>query len=221
MINIDNIVCLSLDKRINNWDYIKTNIQFYFDKTPQMFLVGDGSLDLRYSHIDVNSLPPILPLTTNYGGWWKKSAYNCWLSHAKILTDFYNSNNETILMLEDDMFFEDDFEELWKLCYSKLDSLPWDMIYFGCFHCGKSKKITEHIYQLNGCGGFHAVLLKKIIAKKLLDFGPIGPMDDTTGRFIQKEHKCYTIYPSIITQRSGYSYVATHNINMPSRYNLS
>ena len=72
--------------------------------------------------------------------------------------------------------------------------------------------------KLHGSGGWHGVLLRKKIMEELVNAIPIGPYDWQMGEFYHNRYNCYGIYPSIISQKSGFSYVENSNLDKPSRY---
>ena len=109
--SINRAVCLTLDKRINLYDSIKDQASKYNIKT-EIFLCGDGSLDLKYDHIDIKELPPVYDKSIRYDHWYTINAYNAWLCHRKIMQKAYEDGCENLLMLEDDIEFEEDFDEV-------------------------------------------------------------------------------------------------------------
>ena len=213
----DKATCLLLDKRYDNFEHISDTISKYIDIEP--FIVGDGTRDLVYSHIDIDEIPPRLIGSSNYPTWHTKQCYNAYLSHRKILEKAYKEKID-VLLLEDDVFLEPDFEDIWNSSSKFFKENPWDMLYFGCYHSGMSEKITDNIYRLFRCAGWHAVIIKWYMIPPILNYGPIGPMDEICHRYIQPNYLCYGIYPSIISQCNGYSFIEQGNLDKPSRYKL-
>lgn len=212
---------LILDKRLDNIAPLIKQITD-LDIPIDLFIAGDGTRKVDYNHIDIQELPPRFPNSINYPTWWTRpNAYNAYLCHKKILEKAIKDNISNILLLEDDAFLEDDFEEIFNKAWNFLSNTSWDMIYFGGYHHTGSweKTKNENVLRLKGSGGFHGVLLQKHIAEELLSFGPIGPTDWISGKFIHQLYNCYAIYPSIISQNDKqFSYVEGCELTKPSRY---
>lgn len=222
LLKIDIITCLLLDKRLDLWDGVRKSISGTFGIEPKPFLVGDGKLSVHmpYSHIDVEKIPTRLPQSTNYPTWYTKNCYNAYLSHKKILEQIYQSGEEILLLIEDDIIVEDDFVDIWNNSSDFFQNNKWDMLYFGCYHSPRDINVTPNVYKLNGAGGWHGVLMQRHMIPEILKYGSIGPMDEICGRFIHPKFNCYGIYPSIISQQSGYSFVERQNLIKPSRYSI-
>jgi hypothetical protein len=69
---------------------------------------------------------------------------------------------------------------------------------------------------ING-GGTHGVLISRNILDWAVKLRPIGPFDWIFS-LAQPQLQCYVIYPSIITQRSGFSYIEGGMLDKPDRY---
>lgn len=217
---IDAAFCLLLDKRADFWPELNrsfSNVGITLNK----FLVGDGKLFPReeYNHIDIEELPPIYPTTNMYPSWTNKpNAYNAFLSHRKILEYAYVKNLNNIMIVEDDVKIEDDFTEILSKATDFLDTHNVDMLYLGAFHHNNTELVSNNVLKLKQSGGFHAVIISKKIIKLLLSFLPLGPYDWLAEQYIQEKYDCYAIYPSIVSQKDGYSFVESSNLTKPSRY---
>lgn len=220
MINqIERAVCLTLDKRIAlGRDVVIQAANYGLDV--KLFMAGDGTLPITYDHIDINELPPRYPESLTYPSWTTKpNAYNAWQCHQKIIREAYDDGLNNLLMLEDDVFFEKDFIEILEKTTAFFNSNTWDMIYFGWYSNDHLQDIgQEHVYRMMGGGGFHAVLLNRDMLQILYDVPPLGPFDFITGVFFHKHIDAYAIYPNIISQHNGYSYVEHGTLDKPDRY---
>jgi hypothetical protein len=217
--NIERAVCLTLDKRIDDGNSVVA-VAAQHNIDVELFIAGDGSSDLPYRHIDIQERPPMYNKTLCYPSWISRyNAYNAWLCHNKILKMARQDGVSNILMLEDDVIFEEDFAELLAKVEPFFNSNAWDMIYFGWYSNNHLHDIgEEHIYRMMGGGGFHGVLLNKHMIEELCEHPPVGPYDYITGVFYHKHILAYAIYPCIISQKSGYSYVEDGILEKPSRY---
>lgn len=216
-------MCLVLDKRINNWFKIcKDWQQIGFPVIP--YIVGDGStLDNEvYSRIDIQQKPPLYNDTINYPTWINNySPYNAWLSHREIFKIFINEceNYEYLLLLEDDIYIEPDFHEILIKCEDDINQLEPDMLYLGSYNLKNtwSPTLNPNLLKCKGTGGFHSVLLKRKIVNQLLKFDPIGPYDWIAGNYLHHHFNCFCIFPCIVSQSSGWSFIENCELNKPAR----
>lgn len=216
---IDRAICLTLDKRYEIAQELQAQCK---EKNidVELFVAGSGARPLKYNYIDGDELPPITPYTTNYPTWLARpNAYNAWQSHKGIFE--MCKPNENLLLLEDDSELSEDFDELVAKTDSFFNENPWDMVYFGCYHFNSLDTSSADVKKMNGGGGFHGVLITPKIRDILLTWSPIGPYDWITGQYLHQYHNCYAIYPSIINQRSGFSFVEGSNLDKPDRYKLA
>ena len=190
----------------------------------QLFVSGDGSLkNVHYDRIDTNDKPPKLPLSTDYPSWWKKpGTFQCHLSQRVVLQRFLDSGLDTLLLLEDDAYFQDDFWQIFSHCAAFFQEHNWDCIYLGGYNNSHSyERIHEHILKCRGSAGFHAVILKRKIIEALLSYGIIAPLDEICAKHIHRTHDCYEIYPEIVSQRDNeFSYVENAILDKPARDHL-
>jgi GR25 family glycosyltransferase involved in LPS biosynthesis len=214
-----------LDTRIDNWSYIQKQCKKYLNQIPQLYLAGDGHLrifDCQYSYIDKNELPPRLPSTTSYPTWMTARSMNAYNCHMGLLKQAYDDKIEILLMLEDDIIFEEDFSEIWNKCEGFFLNNYWDIILFGAYHNKNTTEyITQNILKITNSGGTHGWLLKpQIVVPKILQYGPIAPVDTILSQYVQNTLTCYSVYPSIISQKSGFSNLEQSYLNKPSRYHI-
>lgn len=212
----DRVYGLYLDERVSNYDQINKIIPH------EKFVGGKGNLlpIEEYNHIDTEDLPPVYLNSTNYPTWHNRnSAYNAWLCHQKIFRKFYDdpSKPQTLMLLEDDIEFMEGYENILPLIEETVKSYDWDMFYFGCYQNGKSEPTKNpNIRIMHGGGGLHACAMKRHIVEELLSYVAIGPYDEISGRYLHQKYKCLAVFPTIINQVSGFSYVEGHHLTKPS-----
>lgn len=123
------------------------------------------------------------------------------LSTYKILQEFYESKDHTLLFLEDDC----DFRNL-HLMNQVLRELPKD---FDIFYLGGNlqdetpQRISRYIFKVTGCWTTHAVVYRKSIVKYILDNHP-GESDlmfDTWLSTQLDKFKAYMVAPMLAYQR--------------------
>jgi len=183
----DSIYGLYLDERLSNYEEINKVIPH------TAFVCGSGlKNDIKYDYIDRKDLPPVYENSIDYPTWWARpNAFNAWHCHKQIMTRFYNDPEKPkrLLLLEDDIILDEEFEDIVSGIQSFIESDKWDMLYFGCYQNGMSESYSEedtmnslggiffHLRKMRGGGGFHAVGMTREIVGKLLEFAPIGPYD--------------------------------------------
>lgn len=216
--NIELTKVLLLDKRYHFWPELLGQCQ-NVNINPEAFIVGRGH-NFKYDYEDEDDIPPVLPASTSYPSWWKSQTYNAWKSHRKIFEECRTKNVNNLLLLEDDAFIESDFKEIVANVEQFFEKNDWDMIYFGCYaqpytYCSTENK---NVVRVNGVGGFHGVLMKRVVIDALLNFGPISPYDEITHKYLHNIFNCYAIHPCIISQRDNiFSEVEGTVLSKPSR----
>lgn len=133
-------------------------------------------------------------------------------SERDILLDFYHSNHETLLHLEDDVVFRNlDHLE------AALNELPsdWDILYLGAnlvqWDNGESapERHSEHLFRVKSAWTTHAVAYRKPIVKFLLDKQP-GFSEIMFDNFMGAqlgEFKAFVVAPMVAWQRPHHSLI--------------
>lgn len=218
-------ICLTLDKRLRYAEnYIVPEFKNRLNIDVELFIAGDGlSVCRPYDYIDDPlSLPCRFEKSTTYPTWFARpNAYNAWKAHRAIFEKVIASGDERFLLLEDDVYIENDFEDILG---NELDNLAlsYDMLYLGSYNSSKHGITIQPnllgLPRLSDAGGFHAVILTKRIIKRLLELPPYGPYDWIASRYIHGTgYNCVALTPSIITQKDGFSYVEGHELIKPHR----
>ena len=124
MINtfFDKIYCLNLDRRQDRW--AESEIEFK----------KHGLQVERFAAIDGNDI------TLPSGSLIKTGDMGCLLSHIAIFKLMVEKGMQKILILEDDVEFAENFNELFNSLISQVPEF-WDMIYFGGNHVTYPTKI--------------------------------------------------------------------------------
>jgi hypothetical protein len=219
---VDRAVVLTLDKRLDLGRQLQKQVKDNLNIESNIFLAGDGHLSgAVYDHIDVKQLPPVYPESIQYATWWQRpNAFNAFLCHNKILSMAYLDNIETLFLMEDDAFIEEDFNEVLEKASVLLDKNKWDVLQLGGYHNKDTWSPTENenVMRIHGSGGWHGIILKRKIIEFLLQFKAYGPYDWMLGKF-QRDFNCYAIYPSIVSQKDEvFSHVEGSVLKKPSRY---
>lgn len=151
--------------------------------------------------------------------WWAR--FGCFLSHQMVLKKAMDEGLEKVLILEDDVFFKDDFFSHFPIYVNELPT-NWPIVMFGYYVFGftnkhnVSFKISEHIYTLTEVHGAHAIgyNLKSNEFKKYyddlqsslkFDYHYDWYLNDTTNNLLINR---YGVYPQFTGQEDNqYSFI--------------
>lgn len=141
----DRVYCVTLARRPDRWDqFLKGLPADWPFPQPIRFNAIDGSL----------CKPPPPPAWGNQGA----GAWGCWRSHLSILETCINEGVESVLLLEDDALFVEDFTPLVKSFLSELP--PWDVVYLGGQHLFVKQhppvQVSSHVWQPHNVNRTHA-----------------------------------------------------------------
>ena len=204
--DIDKIICLCLDKRVELWSELDEQVKSIFGRPMQKFIAGDGqSLDGHaYDKVDNNEKP----LTSGQHSWVERpNAYNAWKCHKEMMNIVLEEGVGNALFLEDDAYFTNDFvENLQQIEYKE-----WDGLWLGSYHGGNptgyEMREKFKIERSERHAGFHACILKRNIIERLVTYDPIGPMDQILGSKMANQYNFCVCTPSLAIQRSTHSFV--------------
>jgi glycosyl transferase family 25 len=138
-------------------------------------------------------------------------------TYLKIYEDWILSDNENIMIIEDDCFFVDDFNQKLKE-YIKNVPNDWDMLYFGAnhnYHMGmKTISINEKCIKLNNSYSAHCVLLKKHVFIELIEsIKNFSVENDVMMANLQKKYNAYSSKQLLTTQIESYSNIENKFVN--------
>lgn len=229
----DKVVCLVVDKRIADWPQTREEC-LKRDLPVEPFFCGNGK-DLTlgmYNHIDI--IPPERPRTSYPAFRDKPNSYNAFLCFKKIIQGAVDHNKvvaemeavvnkplvplkkiENLLLFEDDLLFKDNYAHILSSAKQQLTGhKPFDILYLGANHkFAKTERISPNLLKVDGSGCFHAVCLRDTVFQAILDLEIINPIDGEVARLLHKRFNCLSINPSIVGQKSGFSYCENRNVD--------
>jgi len=133
---IDNVYLINMDKDIDRLEKVTKEC---------------NKVDIKFQRFSgVN--PKILPeeeknkyITKFCQKYCTNGMIGCGISHLKIYEDVINNNYNNVLILEDDVYFEDDFHYILK---NALEELPndYDILYIGYFGLSNKDTYYDHNY---------------------------------------------------------------------------
>jgi hypothetical protein len=193
---INKIYFINLDRSKNRLNLIQKYAQDANLKITR-FPGFDGE-NLNFNHLFENNI------FTDFIFKSKKGMIGCTYSHIKLWEKIMQSNDQYILILEDDVIIPKDFWFQFKRFFNQIPK-NWDLIYLGASNI-KGKKISKNVIKpiYGGKGltnvGAYAMLFKK---QSIIDiYKDILPVNDDFDVYIRdkynKNKNIYYAYPPII-----------------------
>jgi glycosyl transferase, family 25 len=184
----DHIFCVNLDRRPDKWEECVKE----FDKW--------GLEVERFSAVDGNTIEPF-----NYKVP-RGSIGNC-LSKIGVLKLSKERKYKSVLVLEDDVAFQDDFNNKFAE-WSKEVPENWDMLWIGGNHnwVKNIPLFSPHLIRITNTYATHAFALRDTVYDRVLDrLVPLEPQDDIILAELQKECEAFCFMPNLAYQRAGMS----------------
>ena len=143
---------------------------------------------------------------------WKKninyirSASGCKMSHLEILKKYANCSEEYIMILEDDVVFEENTITNLNLALISLQNIEWDILYLGT-NLKKKKdaiKINDNLLKIDSSLTTTAQIFKKNDINKIIKVIEESEIeiDNTYNEYLKNK---YCVYPMCVYQRVSYS----------------
>jgi GR25 family glycosyltransferase involved in LPS biosynthesis len=200
--------CINLDRRTDRWEECQIEFKKHNLKVE------------RYSAFDGNNLTLLPGLNAGQTG----AVY----SHRGIVEYAKQKSLNNILILEDDVEFDDDI----NLRFSEIiDRVPddWDMLLFGGNHSGnnpwspgKLEKVSENIFKVTHSLALHCYAVKNTIYDRYVEsLNKTGKTNDALVADIQQHINCYIFRPHLAWQRPSHSDLREMYVDMPFLYNDS
>lgn len=196
------VYVVNLDRREDRW-------KEFLDRLPKDWPFKDP---VRFSAVDGKACPA--------PDWWKQGggAWGCHRSHLRLIEDALNRGVDSILLLEDDALFPEDFAAKVGEFLSHVPK-DWGMVYLGGQHLFVNthppKKINPWVYQPYNVNRTHAFALRGDTMRKVyrhlnkIDWNPGHHIDHHLGRFHQQRSApVYVPKEWLVGQAGGYSNIA-------------
>jgi GR25 family glycosyltransferase involved in LPS biosynthesis len=138
-------------------------------------------------------------------------------TYLKMYDDWKLKKTETIIIIEDDCLFIEDFN-------SKLDdyikNIPsnWDMMYFGGNHNKHlgitTQTINEHCLKLSHSYTAHCIILKDYVFEELIsEIKNFRIENDVALANLQKKYNAYSSTLTMVSQLPSYSNIENKNVD--------
>jgi GR25 family glycosyltransferase involved in LPS biosynthesis len=192
--------CINLDRRTDRWE-----------ECQQEFSKWNLSNVHRISAIDKNNIPKDFPDVYKNAPYRNFGNIGLILTNIQILKHAQKQNLPQILIMEDDVYFTPEINNIESLIsYVPQD---WDMLYIGGNHNYHNKghraqpiPVNEKVLKLQHTFTTHCVGIKSHMYDVLLDhLSTLANPIDVIYVNIQKTYNVYGIHPSVAKQRAGFS----------------
>jgi GR25 family glycosyltransferase involved in LPS biosynthesis len=198
----DNIYCINLDRRNDRWQEASSEFNKYNLKVQRISAVDGSKLDMSKIKMDVlkkDSMP---------------GAVGCSLSHINVIKHAKEKGYSKILILEDDVVFEENFIERFT---NEIKHLPedWDMFYLSGNNLKSDclTKVNNFFYKTTFTFTTHSYAITSNLYDKIIEGAAAlnEPIDEFYRKHIQQNYNCYIIRPHITYQRPGFSDIMKGN----------
>jgi GR25 family glycosyltransferase involved in LPS biosynthesis len=193
------ILYINLDRRPDRNDHIHQQLQKinWTGDVERISAIDGRQLDLNsISHLISNRASQEASNTQKIefapGSYMTKGAVGCALSHREAWNAILNGHHDKVLILEDDIRFDDNFND--KLV-EYLSNIPdYDLLYIGYHETWTKEQSGPHYRVPNDVVfGLYGYIVDKRIAKKLLDMFPIEGQIDSEIKKIYPDIKVYHV----------------------------
>lgn len=184
----DKIYCINLERRLDRWNKVLVE----FDK------FGISNQIDKFNAIDGNNIPNQTKLLNGELGVLE--------THIKLIEKCKNDKLNNVLIMEDDVYFTNEFNNLDSL----MSFVPedWDLLFLGGNHIyGKPPlKINEKIIKTNHTVALHCVAIKNTMFDVILEIlQKKSKQVDSYYADLQKGFNSYCFYPNLAKQSIDYS----------------
>lgn len=232
--NIDSIVCLCLDKRLEKWARICTQAKeihqhFY------PFIVGDGEVLPKRVYDYIDEPEP------NVKKWYygdhphkrgdivrqsKIHQWNAFQSHQAMIDLAIEKEWENVLFMEDDAtILINRWNNVFPKVQEALSKVDYDvdMLYLGYWYNEDTYNEVEEKYLLENkaeikkvegnIGGLHGVVINKRLFPLIKSLKPVNPIDFQLNQYGHQNINSFFVSPKLMHTISCYSYCEQQEIN--------
>lgn len=207
----DKIFIINLDTRPEKWEKCLEQLVSNKIENYERF----SAIKPQYTQIPKNYYNKLVFSQFINNSRYVTGAVGCKMSHHSVVKIAKERGYKKILILEDDFQLKDSFNQVLQDHEKLIKNLPWDMLYFGGNYMTNLHPVNKNLYRATSINTTHAYALNQTVFDLIID--NVLPSGAEIDYFYRKQiHMTYhtlCIYPSIITQRQGYSDILNINVN--------
>jgi GR25 family glycosyltransferase involved in LPS biosynthesis len=99
---------------------------------------------------------------------------NCKHSHYSVFEEFLKTDGNTLLVLEDDCLFLDNFKNNYTNIIDDINNTDWDLFWLGCRNRRTPKKYKNNTYKVSSVSHAQSYLIKRNLCEHILQNYPIN-----------------------------------------------
>jgi glycosyl transferase family 25 len=181
-------VCINLDRRVERWRQMKDKFYQHGIHSVRRFAAVDG---------ETTTIPTSWPGTPG--------AYGCLLSHLEVVREARRLGLPSILIFEDDVVFDEQFEQKFSDYVRQLPA-DWDMLFFGALHKDELIKVSDSIGRITQSNSTYACVLRDRVFDAFIELNSRGDeILDVNSLVLQKQFNCYCFLPHLAWVEVAYS----------------
>lgn len=181
-------VCINLDRRFERWQQMQHKFRQHGIHLVRRFRAVDG---------ETSNVP------ANWEG--TPGAYGCLLSHLEVVREARRLGLPSVLILEDDVVFDDQFEKKFSDYIRQLPS-DWDMLFLGALHKDELIKVSDNIGRIRQSNSTYACALRDTIYDAFIELNSnSNEVLDVNSLELQKQFNCYCFLPHLAWVEAEYS----------------
>ena len=181
-------VCINLDRRLERWRQMEEKFYQHGIHSVRRFAAIDGESSI---------VPVSWPGTPG--------AYGCLLSHLEVVREARRLGLPSVLVFEDDVVFDDQFEQKFS---EYIEQLPadWDMLFFGALHKDELINVSENIGRITQSNSTYACVLRDTVFDAFIELNSRGDeVLDVNSLVLQQQFNCYCFLPHLAWVEVAYS----------------
>jgi glycosyl transferase family 25 len=181
-------VCINLDRRPERWKRMESRFSEFNLWPVERFAAVDGA-------------------TVQIPEGWPESpgAYGCLQSHLEVVLQARAMKRESVLIMEDDILFDERFREKFR---ERVCNLPenWDMLFFGCLHCDQPTPVANGIGKLRGSFSTFMYGIRHTVYDAFIRLNSRARQAvDRNNTILQRLFNCYCFLPHLAWVDDSYS----------------
>jgi hypothetical protein len=228
---IDKATCLCIDKRYDERRFDLDNMGKRMGKLGADWecfhaLTENGDPWTPYDYVDV----PKKDLAKEIAQWgygrdgFKHHHWNALQCHKIMIQRAIDEKRSSLLIIEDDAYFTERFEEVWEKVENNIGANDYDILYLGwwvgdelddfnleCEENYKKNNIVS-LYKARQIGGLHGALINKSMFNTIMSLPENNPIDCQLNK-IHNQIDSHFISPKIIHTRGVFSECEGYIIN--------
>ncbi|HYW69621.1 MAG TPA: glycosyltransferase family 25 protein [Pyrinomonadaceae bacterium] len=173
-------VCINLDRRAERWQQMRREFARHGLHSVRRFPAIDG---------EAIELPEDWVHTPG--------AYGCLRSHIEVVREARAQGVERVLILEDDVAFDDDLARKFAAGIADLPH-DWDMLFFGALHKEEPIPITENLVRITRANSTFACALRDTVFDAFIELNSnTREVLDHNSFVLQQQFNCYCFMPHL------------------------